>query len=451
MNIYHLLLFILSILSGIPRGYGQGDYAIIGVAIPSLEIDALLIDQTVLISDGMITDIGDASGIQIPDDATQIDGNGRYLVPGIAEMHAHIPTPQDGSDENVRETLFLYLANGITTIRGMLGHPYHLALKTYIETDAFPSPRIYTSSPSLNGNTVPTKEEAINKVTQYAEDGYDFLKIHPGIKREVFDELVKTANEVGIPFAGHVPMDVGIRHAIESKYASIDHLDGYITGLAPEEKKAEGGFFGVLLYDDLDLGKIDELVNSTLVAGIAIVPTQTLMTRWLSPKPAAEMVGEPEMKYIPASQRFTWRQSKERMLENLAYSPKGYEHFVETREKILQKMHQAGVTILMGSDAPQVFNVPGFSIHHEMKDMTKMGMSNREILRSGSVDVAAYFQRDDFGTIEAGQIADLVLLEQNPVEDISNMQTIAGVMYRGRWLPKEKIEEKLKLIAEKYQ
>ncbi|MBT8293291.1 MAG: amidohydrolase family protein, partial [Eudoraea sp.] len=153
---------------------------------------------------------------------TVIDGQGKYALPGLAEMHAHIPSPPT-SEVRTEETLFLYLSNGITTIRGMLGHPSHLELREAAEQGDLLSPRIFTSSPSLNGNSVITTEEARDKVTAYKNDGYDFLKIHPGIKRNVFDELVKTANEVGISFSGHVPVDVGIERALKSKYASIDH------------------------------------------------------------------------------------------------------------------------------------------------------------------------------------------------------------------------------------
>ncbi|MEQ9021998.1 MAG: hypothetical protein RLN82_04460, partial [Pseudomonadales bacterium] len=152
-----------------------------------------------------------------------IDGTGRYVMPGLTEMHAHIPSPQWGRD-NTDETLFLYLSNGVTTIRGMLGQPIHLELWETAANNEILSPRIFTSSPSVNGNTVKTMEVAIEKVTKYKKDGYDFLKIHPGLKREVFDQVVKTANEVGIGFSGHVPVDVGIRHAIQNGYGTIDHV-----------------------------------------------------------------------------------------------------------------------------------------------------------------------------------------------------------------------------------
>ncbi|MBT8314449.1 MAG: amidohydrolase family protein, partial [Maribacter sp.] len=163
----------------------------------------------------------------IRDFSIKIDGRDKFLMPGLAEMHAHIPQSPT-SMERTEEVLFLYLSNGITTIRGMLGHPSHLQLRQKANNGEILSPRIFTSSPSLNGNSVTSKEEAIEKVSAYHKKGYDFLKIHPGIQLDVFNQIVETANEVGIDFAGHVPVKVGIHHALKSKYASIDHVDGFL-------------------------------------------------------------------------------------------------------------------------------------------------------------------------------------------------------------------------------
>ena len=156
------------------------------------------------------------------------------MLPGLAEMHAHIPD-KSWDDPLVQETLFLYLSNGITTIRGMLGNEVHLPLREKASNQEILSPRIFTSSPSLNGNTVTTPEEAQEKVKNYAEAGYDFLKLHPGIRKHVFDSLVAAANKYGIPFAGHVSNLVGIRHALKNGYQTIDHVDGFIEGLVPKE------------------------------------------------------------------------------------------------------------------------------------------------------------------------------------------------------------------------
>ncbi|NND31777.1 MAG: amidohydrolase family protein, partial [Saprospiraceae bacterium] len=222
-------------------------------------------------------------------------------------------------------------------------------------------------------------------------------------------------------------------------------------GLAPLEKRGDGGFFGVLLAQDCEAGKISGLVNATKEAGIAVVPTQTLMTRWLSPKAPELMVQEPEMAYIPAAQRFSWRQSKQQMLDRLDYSDATYDQFLELRMDLLRQFRDAGVPILLGSDAPQVFNVPGFSIHHEMESMIDAGLSTAEVLASGTIHVARFFNADDRGLVAEGKVADLLLLAANPLENISHAAQIEAVIYRGNLLTKDQIENQLKTIAARHK
>lgn len=429
-------------------------YAFTNVHVLPMNQEGVLENQTVIIKKGKIYKIGPAKKVKVPRKAIKIDGEGKYLMPGLAEMHAHIPVPQDGDDELVQETLFLYLSNGVTTIRGMLGDPYHLSLKKKIAAGNILSPRVYTSSPSMNGNTVSSKLEAIEKVTQYQQDGYDFLKIHPGIKKDVFDELVATANKVGIPFSGHVPADVGVHHALESRYASIDHLDGYIDGLVPKEHeidRTKGGFFGYNFTSLTDEAEIAALAKKTKSYGVWIVPTQSLFTRWFSPQDGAAIAAEPEMKYMSPKTLFAWRQSHQSLINNESYSAETYQVFLQRRQALLRGLHKAGVNLLLGSDAPQVFNVPGFSLQHEMKAMSEAGLSNFTILHSGTVNPARFFKSEgSYGTIVKGASADLILLSANPLEDIENMQEQLGVMVRGEWLSKAMIDEKLAAIAKKY-
>jgi len=423
--------------------------------IPMTGEGEVLENQIVSIEKGKITNIIDAASVRLNfPEAQIIDGTGKYLLPGLAEMHAHIPTPQNGSDSLVRETLFLYLSQGVTTIRGMLGDPYHLQLKEQVAKGEMLSPRMYTSSPSMNGNTVQTPKEARQKVQQYAADGYDFLKIDPGIQLNVFEELVQTAKEESIPFAGHVPVDVGIRRAIDFGYASVDHVDGYVRGLLPENSEltpADAGFFGFDLTEVVDKSMLPALAEKTAEAGVWIVPTQTLMTRWLSPKSGAEMGAESEMQYMAPSTLYAWRQGKQRLQDAPGYSPERYKEYLALRKDILQALKAAGVQFLLGSDAPQVYNVPGFSILHEMEAMADAGFTPYEILQSGTANPAIYFDAEGtFGTIETGASADLILLDANPLEDIRNMRRQAGVLVRGEWLPQSDIEKRLAAIAEQY-
>lgn len=412
----------------------------------------LLAGQTLLIRDGKIERMGPAGEIAIPQGSTQIDGSGKYVMPGLAEMHAHIPVPQEGDDRLVKETLFLYLSRGVTTIRGMLGNPYHLELKKMIAADSILSPRVFTSSPSLNGNTVPTPEEARRLVTQYQKDGYDFLKIHPGIPVDAFDEMAKTAREVGITFSGHVPQPVGIRHALDAQYASIDHLDGYLSGLATEADWARLdnniGFFGYRTVPYARESEIEILAKQTKERGVWIVSTQSLFTRWFSPDDPAAMTNEPEMKYMPARTRYQWRQSKQNAIGADDYNVAQWKKMIDLRQQLLRSLHENEVPLLLGSDAPQVFNVPGFSLEHEINAMKDAGLSNEVILLSGTVNPARFFKMEgQFGTIQEGAAADLILLNGNPLEDLTHTWAQEGVMVRGRWLSREYIDERLAEIA----
>ncbi len=409
----------------------------------------ILENQHIVVDSGKITSINPAMA-SLEAYSRVVQGNGNYAVPGLAEMHAHIPSANTPK-KRIEETLFLYLSNGITTIRGMLGHPSHLEMRADAENGKLLSPRIFTSSPSLNGNTVPTVDEARAKVTAYHKEGYDFLKIHPGIPLEAFDELVKTANEVGITFSGHVPVAVGIRHALESKYASIDHVDGFLEGLVPESENVdptENGFFGYNFTPLADPEKIDELVELANKNKVWIVPTQSLFERWFAPAPVEELLAQPEMKYMPKSTLANWERIKKEYMSNQGFEIEQWQKFDELRKRLINRLQENGHGMLLGSDAPQLFNVPGFSIHHEIQGMLGAGITPLQILQSGTINPAIFFEKEgEFGEVKVGQAADFLLVEANPLEDLNALKKLSGVMVRGEWLSKERIDKKLSEIA----
>jgi hypothetical protein len=382
-----------------------------------------------------------------------INGTGKYLSPGLTEMHAHIPQPSISNPDIVEETLFLYLSNGITTIRGMLGHPSHLELREQAKNNKILSPRIYTSSPSLNGGSVKTKEEAVTKVTAYKRDGYDFLKIHPGIKLEVFDALVARAKELDIALAGHVPVDVGVRHAMESGFASIDHVDGFLEGLVPQSLNVnpnENGFFGYNFASLANTDEIDELVAISKKNKVWIVPTQSLFERWFAPIKAEELLNQPEMKFMPKSTLDNWKRRKIQSTESGGFDADQWKRFNDIRLKLINRLQKDGHGMLLGSDAPQLFNVPGFSIHHEIEGMKNAGLSNLEILQSGTINPAIYFgDEGSYGEVKESQSADLMLLYTNPLDDLSALKNPSGVMVRGKWLSKKDIDKELNKIAQR--
>ena len=413
----------------------------------------VLEDQMIAVDSGRIL----AIGTDLPDAgsyAETIDAGGAYAVPGLTEMHAHIPSPPV-SQQRIEETLFLYLSNGITTIRGMLGHPSHLQLKERLADGDLLSPRIITSSPSFNGNTAPTPEEAESKVRQYASEGYDFLKIHPGVPLEAFDALAATAHEVEIPFAGHVPVAVGIRHALESGYATVDHVDGYLEGLVPEAAGVAAdanGFFGFNFTPLADTTRIAELVELTRENRVWVVPTQSLFERWFAPIPADSLLAQPEMQYMPKGTLDNWRQVKNQSMADPAWDPAQWETFDRIRLELIRRLAHEGQGVLLGSDAPQLFNVPGFSIHHEIAGMKRAGLTPAEILRAGTLDPARFFGlEEEIGSLEAGKAAEFFLVGGNPLEDLENLRNIQGLMLQRIWHPKAEIDSRLQAIAQNAQ
>src|SRR6185436_11605684 len=212
-----------------------------------------------------IVSFGAGADVRVPAGATLVDGTGKFLIPGLAEMHAHIP-PGNAADTTISRVLELFVLNGVTTVRGMLGIPRHLVFRERAARGEILSPRIVTSGPSFSGGSVPSPDSAVRMVLAEKALGYDFLKIHPGVSREVFDSMAAAAGRVGIRFAGHVPLAVGLSRAIEARYWSIDHLDGFIEAMATDGAPTtpqQDGFFGLPLVNRLDESRLPGLVAAT--------------------------------------------------------------------------------------------------------------------------------------------------------------------------------------------
>ena len=396
--------------------------------------DKVLTGQNVIVENGRIVSIGKQLA-KLPDGTKVVDGTGKYLAPGLAEMHGHIPPP-NAPPHVVEDTLFEYVAAGITTVRGMLGHPGQLELRENSAKGEIVAPNLYLAGPSFNGNSVNSVEDAVKKVRDQKREGWDLLKIHPGLTRAEYDAMAKTASEEKIRFGGHVPADVGLVHAIETGQETFDHLDGY-----GEYLDADQG--------PLDAKKLAAIVKKSKEAGVWVVPTMALWEVLFSTIDLKTLRSYEELKYIPQAAVDQWTRMYN---ERLGQVPReAAENVVKNRIEILRALNEGGVKILMGTDAPQQFSVPGFSLHRELQWMKRAGMTPYEIMVSGTRNVGEYFRaQDSFGTIEKGKRADLILLEANPLEDIANVAKIAGVMVNGRWFSKADIDARLAKIAARH-
>ncbi len=384
-----------------------------------------------------------------PADAVRIPAAGQYLMPGLAEMHAHVP-PQRVGEQQIHDTLLLYLAHGVTTSRGMLGEPHHLVLRAQLASGEVVGPRLLTSGPSFNGNTVSSPDAAAERVRAQFEAGYDLLKLHPGLWPEAFRAIAETAEALGMDYSGHISVAVGLDRVLESRQGSIDHLDGYGQKLVPEDHPLYGtdpGLFAVNLIEAMDPARIPELARRTAESGIANVPTQSLIENWATGDVEA-LMDRPAMRWIPEATQQQWRAGIENIRSRIPAD--SGQRFVDIRRQLIQALHEAGAVILLGADAPQILSIPGDAIHHELEIYVASGMTPAEALATGSLHVARYLdQADRYGCLAAGCVADLVLLRANPLEDINNSRAIEGVMRAGRWFGREELDRMLEEVAER--
>jgi imidazolonepropionase-like amidohydrolase len=394
-------------------------------------------DSTVLIQNGLLVGIGSGLGPagKIPDGALRIDGRGKFLMPALAEMHAHIP----GDPSEAERVLFMYVANGIGTIRSMLGDPSHFRLRDRVEKGEIVGPTMILSGPSFSGETAATPAAATARVADEKKAGYDFLKIHPGVPLTAFNALAAAADKAAIRFAGHVPLDVGLQRALQAKYWTIDHLDGYMEALAgPRGRESEN--FGVNLMAQIDESRIAALAADTKAAGVWNVPTHILLENWYGPDSPEAMQQRPEMQYVARAELRQWVAAKRDNMSD--YAAQDRARFITVRRRLIKALQDSGGLLLLGSDAPQVWSVPGFSIHRELASYVAAGLTPYQALATGTRNVDAHLSAFQ-GRLTAGRRATLVLLDANPLENIANTTRIAGVMIRGRWIPKAEIDRRL--------
>lgn len=433
------LFFTLS--ASIPLAAIADSTAFVNVNVISMKDDSVMSAQTVIVSGDRIVAMGDVEVTVLPKEAQIVDGTDRYLLPGLTEMHGHVTSTTANSLDSL---LGLFVANGVTTVRGMLGRPAHLVLRQRIIDQDVLGPRLITSGPSFNGNSVDSPEQAVEMVKAQYQAGYDFLKIHPGLTRSEFMAIADAANELGIRFAGHVPSDVGVPDALGAGIGTIDHLDGYMqTLISPTEDPSGGlgGFFGLLLAAIADETRIREIAEATAAAGVWVVPTEALFEHTTNDVPPKDMGNWHEMKYVSQPTVKQWIEQKRELLNDPAVTPELTARAIELRRKLILQLHRSGAGLLLGSDSPQRFNVPGFALHRELEYLVAAGLTPFDALRTGTVGPAEFFGvENEAGTISVGNVADLVLLDQNPLIDIKNIKRVHGTMLRGRWVDRPEID-----------
>jgi len=429
----HLSRILTCILLAVPALADTVVFRNVSV-IPMTSLNVLA-NQTVVVKDGVIASVSSAKKAVVPKGATVIDGSGKFLLPGLADMHVNVP-PVDAKGELMPDVLTMLIANGVTTARGMWGYPGQLSVRDDARLGKIVSPSLFLAGPPFSNQTVANAAEAAARVRTQKEDGWDLLKIHNGLTLEQYDAIAKTARETGARFGGSVPSGVSLLHAIEMGQESIDNMDPFVVYL----ETAKG---------PVDEKKLAELTKKLKDAGTWVVPTVALSEITFGATPLDTLKAYPEVKYSPNAAVDVWAKSYD---QRSAMIPRDQAtNVVNNNRRIIRAFQDAGVRLLVGTNTLEQFVEPGFSVMREMAALRRAGLTQYEVLKAATVNAAAYLgKQTSIGTIEAGKRADVVLLDANPLTDVANVAKVRGVMAGGRWFARDQLDEGLKRIVEKY-
>lgn len=421
--------------------------AFVNVNVVPMDEDRVLAGQTVVVRDGVIAALGPADKIKVPSGALRIDGRGKYLIPGLADMHVHL----EAFNEQATSTMLkLFVANGVTTVLNLYGTPAFLALRERVSRGETLGPAIYTSGPFISNApvTTPTPEEVERQVVAHKRAGYDLIKIHGDFSREAYHKLFEVARREDIRVIGHLPRNLGIEAAFEEKQDAIAHAEEYLYAyffFKPTTSPADGSQAAQLRWIADQASRIPSVAQATARAGIWVSPTLTVysgIARQVDDIDA--ILKRPEMRYLPPSIASQFQASNNTYVKRFKKeTAKGFFARADLLSKLVKGLRDAGVRMLAGTDTPVPSVVPGFSLHDELRELVAAGLTPYEALRTATANAAEFMRTDKFGTVAVGKAADLILVDGDPLKDINNASRRAGVMIRGRWFTEEELRKML--------
>lgn len=457
--------FLALIMGCVVLGSGAraaGSIVIRHVNVITMVSPQVLRDRTVVVRDGVIASIG-GNGLQPSREATVVDGRGRYLMPGLCDMHVHIgddsvrTAPESGIAEAIQRTraeLLVYLRAGVTCVRNMSGSPFHLELRRKLESGAVLGPRFVTTSPIVDGERpvwpfaikLTTPEGARDLVQSLKASGYDTIKIYNGLTRNTYAAIIVAAREAGIKVVGHVPFDVGIWGALAMGQYSLEHFRGYDfdPNMPPSTSGASNRFAWWFSLTDEDLQR---LARATADAGVYNCPTLNLMELAVKGEGRAKLSQRPALEDLPPAMRAA-------VMNDLALNMfsdealKAMRDSLPVQQRLLRYMLNVGAPILAGTDTPALGAIAGDSLHRELELIAEAAGDTFAALRTATIVPAEYFGNSaKHGTVEVGKEGELVLLEANPLESVSNVRNVAGVVIRGQWLSVGDLKARLAQVS----
>ena len=439
-----------------------GVVAFEGVNVVPMTSDTIITDVTVIVRDGRIASISPRRDARVPANATRVDGRGKYLSPGFADMHVHL-FADELLPESVSETeLGVMLANGVTAARLMIGTKNQLRLRREIEAGRVLGPQLWVASPQLagrpfpNGYTITDTAQARSAVRDAVASGYDFVKLTLFITPPLYDAIVDEARQRGIRAVGHVEPQVGVARALAAGQP-IEHLDGYLEAVLDDTVSAGRGLTQQGIFrpqnwttlDAVDEEKIARLGGMTARAGgwgAWTSPTLNVFNdAFAVGPPEAVLRARPEWDVMPKRWRSDYLGHRSRYWSEEAAqwrTKARRERYVALRNSLVKAIVDSGGHILAGSDTPEWFHLYGWGLHRELRALVTAGLTPYQALQGATSNAATFLGADDqWGTIAPGRRGDLVLLGGNPLADIGATERIEGVMIGGRWLPPARLRE----------
>jgi len=434
-------------------------------------------DFTVIVEGPRIVAIGPSASTSIPHNAKVIDGSGRFLIPGLADMHIHLTGA--GEPSGSREFVIpLLVANGITTVRDMGGSVEALEqLREEINSGKRAGPQIFFTGPYLDGNppsfqpsiVVQTAAEATAAVDKLKAEGVDFIKVQSRLQPAPYYAIALESKKQEIRFVGHVPDSITATAASEAGQASIEHLTGVLLDCSTRESELRQRQIAPPpknetqaqandrdrqwtkdLLDSYSQQLADKLVQTFLTNRTWQVPTFPVLVHIGFLTPETDLRNDPKMKYVPAKMREIWEQGRDERLDH-----RSAEEFALRAEIILRslqivgKMNSAGVPIMAGTDSTAPNVIPGFSLHEDLAYLVQAGLTPMQALQAATARPAEFLHRTaEQGIIATGKRADLVLLDANPLDNIHNTQKIHAVLLNGKLFERNDLDALLVAVQE---
>lgn len=429
----------------------------VGISQPNAR--ASIQDQAVVIRRGGIVAVGRTADIPVPEGATLVNGTGKFLIPGLWDMHVHLLD---------QKTLPLFVANGVTGVRVMWGSERHLGWKRQFDSGDIISPRLKVGSPIVDGpkpvwtgtRAVNSEEQGRQAVSDYKAAGYDFIKVYSLLSRDAYFGIADEAKKQKIPLEGHIPYTISQDEAMAAGQKSTEHLMGIINGCSTGDeayRKALGeaapeGFASVNaavskhfaeMAKGYSVEKRDKLMRDFAKSAMWHCPTLVVLQKTAYMDELGKF-DDPRMKYMSPLATRTWNPSNDFRFKNRT-SQQWEDAKTSYRSNlgIAALLHKSKVRMLAGTDCFNPYVYPGFSIHEELALFVGIGMTPGEALATATLNPAQYYG-DDSGVVEVGMRSDLVMLDADPLVDIKNTAKVSAVFQRGSYYDRAKLDLLLK-------